>query len=80
MSMSPSAEPGSFHCLGVGEASVMSPKYKQIVSCRLLVPLLGPRGSLGDVIRVLKHWAFWDTLMVFRETDTGSFIQPIVIE
>lgn len=53
----------------------MSPKSKQIVSCRLLVPLLGPRGSLGDVIRMLKHWAFWDTLMVFRETDTGSFIQ-----
>lgn len=58
----------------------MSPKSKQIVSCRLLVPLLGRRGRLGDVIRRLKHWAFWDTFMVFREKDTGSFIQPTVIE
>lgn len=31
-------------------------------------------------MRMLKHWKFWYILVVFRNKDTGSFIQPVVKE
>lgn len=65
------------------EPGALSPTSKHVFSRGLFVSLLGARQSLGDAIRMLEHCKFCAILMVFmviKGKDTGSFIQPIVIE
>lgn len=57
--------------MGEGEASAQS---KHTVSWSFLYHSRAP-GT-----RMLKHWEFWDFLIIFRDKHTGSFIQPIVLE